>query len=297
MTGLRLNTSQNCKLIGTSCQHVPPAFNVKQSPRVLGKNSEQPQANDVIDMHGPMVPQVHNLGSLYWAWVHRPSPQPSYRLFAGDLYEFFSRTPWWVIPLVWIPMTCLFAFDSLGKLDPSIQVIPRRFSPMGAEFLTLKAFSLVFFMGVLLWSLLEYCLHRFLFHIILFPKTKFGIQFHFILHGQHHKFPLDRGRLVFPPVAGILMMLPFLFFFQILLHRAMANALIAGALVGYMLYDLTHYYLHHGKPTSSYFRRLKEHHMQHHYRDPDHGFGISSKLWDSPFSTLFPGNEEAKQAE
>ena len=28
------------------------------------------------------------------------------------------------------------------------------------------------------------------------------MQVHFTLHGCHHKFPLDRGRLVFPPLPA-----------------------------------------------------------------------------------------------
>ena len=29
-----------------------------------------------------------------------------------------------------------------------------------------------------------------------------GMQVHFTLHGCHHKFPMDKGRLVFPPLPA-----------------------------------------------------------------------------------------------
>ena len=30
------------------------------------------------------------------------------------------------------------------------------------------------------------------------------LKFHFLMHGQHHKFPLDKGRLVFPLVPAFI---------------------------------------------------------------------------------------------
>jgi hypothetical protein len=47
---------------------------------------------------------------------------------------------------------------------------------------------------------------------------------------------------------------------------------ISGTLVGYIMYDLTHYYLHHGSPTLSnpvgkYFTRMKNYHVRHHFEN------------------------------
>ena len=41
--------------------------------------------------------------------------------------------------------------------------------------------------GVLFWTFLEYCLHRFVFHLDPPPTSRAWITFHFIIHGQHHK--------------------------------------------------------------------------------------------------------------
>ena len=185
-------------------------------------------------------------------------------------------------------------------------------------------------LGVLVWTFLEYGLHRFLFHMPVNGGSPFLVQTHWVLHGQHHKFPLDKGRLVFPPVAGFGLALPFYALFHLLLSRPAADALMAGALLGYMGYDLTHYYLHHGQPRrDSYFGSLKAYHRDHHYKDPDHGrwgvgqaavlekaalwtrmliravgcvycssptplagYGISSKLWDFPFRTMPPPRQK-----
>lgn len=32
---------------------------------------------------------------------------------------------------------------------------------------------------------------------------------------------------------------------------------------------------------------IKEHHMKHHYKEPDAGFGFTSKIWDRVFKTDF----------
>lgn len=44
-------------------------------------------------------------------------------------------------------------------------------------------------------------------------------------------------------------------------------AVVCGLVLGYIGYDLTHYYLHHGTPSTPYFTRLKAVHMVHHFHD------------------------------
>ncbi|EDQ91243.1 uncharacterized protein MONBRDRAFT_15270 [Monosiga brevicollis MX1] len=219
-----------------------------------------------------MFVQVARLGPAYWDWVHRPSSQRTFRMFRYDFFEFFAATSWWAIPVVWLPIIAFLMWRATGTAALS------------------QASIIVWFMGgFLLWTFLEYMLHRFLFHI-LFSQSHFFITFHFLLHGQHHKFPLDKGRLVFPPVAGFMMASPFYLLFRSLLSAPTADTLMAGALLGYVSYDLIHYYLHHGKPTLAYFQDLKDYHRRHHYKEPDLGYGISSKLWDYPFGTLLGSN-------
>ena len=128
------------------------------------------------------------LGPGYLDWVHSPVDRPL-RLFESSLCEFFSITPWYVVPIIWIPamlyacwvaLQDLTARNGIGNLDPYfLNSKPKVFS----------TFSVLFMCGVLLWSLIEYCLHRFLFHIInhVPADSPFWITVHFFLHGQHHK--------------------------------------------------------------------------------------------------------------
>lgn len=58
-----------------------------------------------------------------------------------------------------------------------------------------SAFPGLFVMGVLLWSLLEYLIHRFLFHMKPPRDSHYLIMLHFVLHGQHHKVSGAGSRL------------------------------------------------------------------------------------------------------
>ncbi|MNL71905.1 hypothetical protein D3C87_1971350 [compost metagenome] len=59
-------------------------------------------------------------------------------------------------------------------------------------------------------------------------------------------------------------------------------------MIGYLIYDECHYAMHHANFKSGIFKRIKQHHMLHHYSDPEHGFGVSSSLWDEIMRSGFP---------
>jgi 4-hydroxysphinganine ceramide fatty acyl 2-hydroxylase len=61
-----------------------------------------------------------------------------------------------------------------------------------------------------------------------------------------------------------------------------------GFEIGYLIYDLTHYSLHHidtSKGKGGYFHNLQRYHNQHHFGGEELGFGVSSKFWDIIFRT------------
>ena len=122
---------------------------------------------------------------------------------------------------------------------------------------------------------------------------------HFLLHGVHHLLPMDNMRLVFPPVLTLILLVPFYKLFRFFLEAPEALCLTAGGLTGYMIYDLTHYYLHHSdKPFLSHLGSMKTYHLAHHYKNPKLGFGITSKMWDYVFGTVLDDSPKAssKQA-
>jgi sterol desaturase/sphingolipid hydroxylase (fatty acid hydroxylase superfamily) len=147
-------------------------------------------------------------------------------------------------------------------------------------------FLLYFFWGVLVWTITEYLLHRYIFHFE--PKSEWGKRIHFIFHGVHHDYPQDAKRLVMPPSASIplaiLFYLLFSLFFQ---NKSYLLTFFAGFITGYLLYDMLHYAIHHYNFKSPLMKKLKVHHMLHHYADPAKGYGVSSALWDIIFKSNF----------
>ena len=92
------------------------------------------------------------------------------------------------------------ALELLTKSNPSIHIVT--YGSMIAFFLWMNHLPsqktiLVYLSGLLFWTLKEYLLHRFVFHISI-PR------FQYIVHGIHHAFPRDKQRVLMPPVPGIL---------------------------------------------------------------------------------------------
>ena len=65
-----------------------------------------------------------------------------------------------------------------------------------------------------------------------------------------------------------------------------AEPFFAGFILGYLVYDGSHYAIHHFRMRSGFLLLIKKHHMLHHHADHDGGFGVSSPLWDHVFRTM-----------
>lgn len=220
-----------------------------------------------VDLNKPLVFQVGHLGEAYQDWVHKPIvSKEGPRFFESDFLEFLTRTVWWVVPLIWVPVVCWYVSTSIH---------------MGH---TIPQVALLIVTGIFIWTLLEYSLHRFLFHIE--TKSYWANTVHYLVHGCHHKHPRDGLRLVFPPAATAVLCIPFWNLIKLISTPSTTPAVFGGGLLGYVLYDITHYYLHHGNPSGGMPGYLKRFHMNHHFRIQDKGFGITSSLWDRVFGTL-----------
>jgi len=254
-----------------------------------------------IDLTKPILPQVPSLGENYDAWVHMPSTRPTFRMFESDVFEFFATMSWWMVPLVWLPVSAFF-LRTAGQIAVIEEGVCQSFgvpdttsdgngsdAGVGCDEHTkmLSGYGVGYWyvVGLMFWTAAEYLLHRFLFHSPLISYSPFFLKFHYLLHGQHHKFPLDKGRLVFPLVPATITGSFLYSLIALVLPAAQACATFGGVVHGYICYDLTHYYIHHGAPTSSWFKSLKSHHMAHHFKDTERGFGITSHIWDIVFNT------------
>lgn len=244
--------------------------------------------NDLVDWSKPLLWQVGHLREKYDEWVHQPVDR-HIRLFGSDLVESWTKTSWYVVPSVWLPVVLLWSVwcnRELARGDTALHppLLTNVSVPVGQEL-----FPFLFLLGMFIWSFVEYSLHRFLFHMTPPANNYYLITLHFLLHGQHHKSPFDGSRLVFPPLPASLFVALFYIGFRLALPSAVTGSLMVGGLAGYVIYDLTHYYLHYGAPRrGTYLYHLKAYHVKHHFEHQKLGFGITSKLWDFPFQTLIP---------
>ena len=137
--------------------------------------------------------------------------------------------------------------------------------------------------GVFSWTLLEYLLHRYIFHFEPNPASELQRDASFLIHGIHHDYPWDRDRLVMPPTVTAVIAFVVWFGFRFL--GDVEYAWFAGLVLGYVWYDLTHYYLHHAAPTTAFGKWLRRYHLVHHFQTPDRRYGITTPLWDFVFRT------------
>ncbi len=189
----------------------------------------------------------------------------SVRMFKNDFLELLSHVHPSVPAILYLPVIALMFYRSIEfGLSPYY------------------IFAL-FMIGILIWSFTEYILHRFVFHFI--PKSGWGKKIHFMFHGVHHDYPNDSTRLVMPPIVSIPLAIVFYFGFMKILGARYLPPFFAGFIAGYLAYDLTHYAVHHFSLHGKVSLYLKQHHMRHHYMDPDNNYGVSSPMWDFVFGT------------
>ncbi|XP_076125886.1 fatty acid 2-hydroxylase [Alosa pseudoharengus] len=262
---------------------------VEEEPTGISKCSKVDLETDLVDWSKPLAWQVGHLGEKYDAWVHQPVDRPI-RLFESEFFESRTKTSWYMVPLVWIPLVIYmtwYSWSLLGQEKTKLH-ITSNFSILLHKY----SFPAIFLLGMFLWSFMEYCIHRFVFHMRPPAHNYYLIMIHFLLHGQHHKSPFDGSRLVFPPGLASFVVGTFYLTLRALFCEGLAVSLFVGGLFGYVVYDMIHYYLHYGSPRKdSYLYNLKAYHVKHHFEHQTAGFGITTKFWDHPFNTVIPSEE------
>ncbi len=198
----------------------------------------------------------------------------SIRMFDSGFLEMFSKVHWSVPLFLFLPAIGYFLYKG-WQLD--------------TNFLQL---SICIVMGIFVWSITEYVLHRFVFHYQ--PPGEWGAKIHFIFHGVHHDYPNDSMRLVMPPAVSIPLAYLFYLLFSWLIIDVYLYPFFAGFLIGYLCYDMLHYAIHHAPMKGKIWMALKTHHLKHHFKDPDNGYGVSSPVWDIVVGTQFSKSKEEK---
>lgn len=118
-------------------------------------------------------------------------------MFESDFFEWFSHNKWQRIFVVPFVLTLYWLYTTDLTTATTLQLI----------------FALL--IGIFSFSLVEYILHRFVFHSEKWlPNSRIIRYLHYTLHGIHHMLPNDPDRLVYPPALFIItcyILLTFLF--------------------------------------------------------------------------------------
>jgi len=187
--------------------------------------------------------------------------EESTRLFQSSFMEALSKVHFTVPLFIYIPVNSFLIY--LGVKDGLFAIIQ---------------VAMWLLLGLVTWTIVEYILHRFVFHY--HPTSEFGKKIHFIFHGIHHDYPRDRLRLVMPPSVSIPLATLFFLLFRTFIPAPQLYIFFGAFLTGYLIYDMFHYAIHHVEVKGKLWNVLKTHHLKHHYNDPNKGFGVSSPIWD-----------------
>ena len=116
----------------------------------LTDENEDFKTHKFLDLRKPLLMQVWRSGyskEFYLEQVHRPRYVKGSAPLFGNFLEPLSLTPFWVVPVVWLPCVAY----GVWKANSGMQ----------SPYTTLSYFLI----GLFLWSLVEYGLHRGLFHV------------------------------------------------------------------------------------------------------------------------------------
>jgi len=170
-----------------------------------------------------------------------------------------------------------FVTDAIAAVAFGWFGVTRYKGPIGAAAIFIVA-------GLLLWSLLEYLLHRWLLHGPLLVARR--------EHAKHHR---DAQATVATPLLLIPIVMSLIFTGLALLTSSAAAALVTfGVYAGYNYFAIVHH-MQHFHPdllvrTRVFRRQLRMHEL--HHRHPGSHFGISTSIWDRVFGSRLLQHDE-----
>lgn len=212
---------------------------------------------------------------MYTLLKSQAGPWPEPRFPAGiDLELEASRSRRRMVPVTVVYSVLLLALATLAWRSSHL-----------ARFL---AFSAV---GVAVWTLMEYLVHRYVLHVA-FPAGKSWSSrvLHRLFdasHADHHAQPWDgyhiNGHLDTLFVAVWLVPLSFL------APPYTASVAVAALFAGYTAEEWAHHAMHFRNFRWRYFQYVRRRHLYHHSRlGVGTVYGITSDFWDKVFGTRIP---------
>jgi sterol desaturase/sphingolipid hydroxylase (fatty acid hydroxylase superfamily) len=141
-------------------------------------------------------------------------------------------------------------------------------------------YAFVYGGGLVGWTLIEYLIHRVLFHHAPILSQ---------IHECHHHSPQDL--IGTPAWASVLIgLIAVAVPSWAVLGFGLGTAVTAGLVTGYLWYVFVHFATHHWRPRrDSYLYRARLRHARHHHLSHSGNFGVTTAMWDHVFGTALEG--------
>lgn len=144
--------------------------------------------------------------------------------------------------------------------------------------------------GLVGWTLIEYLLHRLVFH----HAPVFSA-----IHARHHHAPQEL--IGTPGWASVLLgLMAVAGPSWVVFGFDLGTAVTAGLVTGYLWYVFVHYATHQFTPRRGcYLYRARLRHALHHHRSDEGNFGVTTGIWDAVFGTAIeaPQTRSARGAQ
>jgi sterol desaturase/sphingolipid hydroxylase (fatty acid hydroxylase superfamily) len=140
--------------------------------------------------------------------------------------------------------------------------------------------------GVVAWTLLEYLVHRIVFH-----RYSAGRRLHWFHHDRPNDPEAERSSLSTPLIA-----FPIGFLLLVTAGVEDGSAIFAGLLLGYLAFIVVHYAVHRTPiGPNCWLYAAKVRHLTHHRLD-NCNYGVTTSFWDIVFRTNARIIEERKRS-
>jgi sterol desaturase/sphingolipid hydroxylase (fatty acid hydroxylase superfamily) len=146
-------------------------------------------------------------------------------------------------------------------------------SPAPLSSLALVAYAAL---GLFSWTLTEFLLHRYVYHV--------WKSFLSEGHELHHKSP--RAMIGVPWYLTTIAIVVLFELLAIPFGAAATGVVMGFNWLGYVFYCITHHGSHRWSLRRGWLKKMKRHHLIHHAH-PEYNWGFTTPLWDHVFGTHY----------
>ncbi len=204
------------------------------------------------------------------AWIHRLQLRPKHRLDAMGLRD------------LWLAFICHATVQVYAVLTGVSLALLSQMAIRPGAFIACVA------LGIAIYPLAWYLLHRYVLHGRYLYRFKATAALWKRIHFDHHRDPHDLDVLF----GSLATTLPTIALVTMPVGYAVSG--LAGAVAAFvtglavtLFYEFCHCIQHlKYQPQWAWVARIKKYHLQHHFHDEHHNFGITNYLCDRLFGTF-----------